>query len=156
MERPQISPREIAAAQAASNIFAHDRGQEQHTLSRLQRLYAAKLAQVEAFHSFFDVSQPDIVLHSASQELAMSLTACPQTNEIYSGLRDGLADELHRLEEPIVAAQLNIERDERNTEQYNGELTHMAGFHALCKPTVPTMSVLTPSRATESLASKAA
>ncbi|MCI1187869.1 hypothetical protein MON38_10595 [Hymenobacter sp. DH14] len=148
---------DIAAAQAANPLFAYDRGHEQRTLVRLQRIYAAKLAQMEAFLSFFDEGQPDIVLRSASQELALRLPACPQISEIYSGLRDALADELRNLEKEIVAAHLDIERDQRKTEKYKySEPAHLAIIRALCAPAGATMAALVTSLAAESPVSNAA
>ncbi len=157
MECPQIPLAEITTAQASSPIFAYDRGQQQRTLIRLQRFYAAKLAQMKAFHPFFDKGQPNIALSRASQELALRLPACPPISKIYSALRDGLADKLRVLKKPIAATLLNIERDERETKQYKHSApAYLAAIHALCTPAVPTMEVLVPSRTADSLASNAA
>ena len=152
MERPQFSLAKITAAQATSPIFTYDRDYGQRRLARLQCICASKLARVEAFRSFFNEGQSDIVWHSASHELTIRLPP----DRIYSGLRDGLADELHDPEKPVVAAQPNIERNEHEREKYKySEPAHLVGFHALCAPAGPTTAVLVPSHFTESLASNA-
>ena len=148
MQAQTPSLAEIAAAQAAHAVFAYDRGNEQRRLARLQRIYAAKLAQLENFYTFFDEGQPDVVLRGATGELALRLPACNQMSEIYSGLRDALDNELRDLERQIVAAHIDIERDRRETEQYGyTEPSYAPAIRALCVPTGPAVAPLMSSRA---------
>lgn len=159
MEAQSPTLAEIAAVQGANPIFAYDRGLKHRTLVRLQSIYVAKLAQYEAFVTFFDEGQPNIVLRSASQELALRLPACQQQmSEIYCGLRDALADELRKPEGKIVGAHIDIERDRRETEQYGyTKPAYYAAIRALCVPSPTPMAVrVSPRAAAEPLAAQAA
>lgn len=136
-----LSLAEVAAAQQKRKLFAFDRGQYGRDLARLQRIYASKLAQLEAFHFFFDEGQPDIILRSADQKLALRLPgACDQVSEIYSGLRDALSEELRGLEEQIVRAHQQVAQEQYEDQHFkrpDEEPDYLAAIRALCEPAAP-------------------
>ncbi|OGX81991.1 hypothetical protein BEN47_05060 [Hymenobacter lapidarius] len=142
METSSFPLAEIADAQNESNIFAFDRGCIGRHLTRLQRIYATKCAQLEAFYFFFDEGQPDIVLRSGTgKELALRLPAGSQVGDIYSNLRDALDSELRELERQIVLAHQEVERDAYETQlcghTSNGKPDYVPAILALCVPVAP-------------------
>lgn len=126
---------EIADAQATTSIFAFDCNFSQRLIARLQAVYAAKAAQLEAFHYLLEEGIPDIVLRAANgREVVLRLS---EMGDVYAALRDAQDKGLRKLEEEIVSAHLTFEQDAQTDVQRPRKTPDFRpAILALCAPEV--------------------
>ena len=126
---------EIAAAQAASCIFAFDRNSAAQALARLQKLYARRRAQLDLLGGLFDEGTPELTLRGETQQLTLRGELVTDT---YAVLRDALDQALLQLEKQIVEAHQQVAQWAADVAaDHAGETDYVPHILALCAPDAP-------------------
>jgi hypothetical protein len=129
---------QLAAAQQSTPIMAFEMGSTEREVVRLQAVYTAKRAELEAFERFFAETEPDIVLRGpAGQKLVLRLPF--EVGNVKIALRDCLERALGELEAKIIETRLYAQDLAQGGKSSDTDALRPA-ILALCQPSErPTM-----------------
>jgi hypothetical protein len=126
---------QLAAAQQSTRIMAFEMGSAEREVARLQAVYTAKRAELEAFECLFAETVPDIVLRGhAGQKLVLRLPF--EVANMKIALRDSLERALGELEAKIIETRLYIQELAQGGKSSDTDALRPA-LLALCQPTPP-------------------
>lgn len=126
---------DIYKAQEAGCLFAFDLDDQARALARLRQAYAEKLAIYDEFLYVCETGTPEIVVRLGKREAAISI---PSLEEVYEPLRTHLSEELRKLEQAIVLAQLVIKQTNEEQHALSGARQYLPQIAALCQVPAPT------------------
>jgi hypothetical protein len=126
---------DIYKAQEDNCLFSFDLAEQDRALACLRQAYAEKLALYDEFLYICEMGQPEIVVRLGKREAAISI---PRLEEIYEPLRTHLCEELRKLEQAIVLAQLVVQQTNEEQQAPNGAQVYLPHIAALCQVPTPT------------------
>jgi hypothetical protein len=130
---------QLAAAQQSTRIMAFETGAPEREVARLQAVYTAKRAELEAFERLFTETEPDIVLRGhAGQKLVLRLPF--EVGNVKIALRESLERGLCELEAKIIEARLYTQDLAQGGKSSDADALRPA-ILALCQPTLPLAAV---------------
>lgn len=126
---------DIYKAQEAGCLFSFDLAEQDRALARLRQAYAEKLALYDEFLYICEMGQPEIVVRLGKREAAINM---PKLDEVYESLRTQLCEDLRKLEQAIVLAQLVVQQANDEQHALSGAQIHLPQIAALCQVSTPT------------------